>query len=86
MGMKRPKNGWPWEKPGYTFSIGWPTGYVPVAADQALRASKKGQNVTMNSEKFSALRAARIARGDTRANGTIAGLSNKSDALRKRAA
>jgi hypothetical protein len=58
----------PWQKPGFTFAIGWPPGFVPQL--QRTRELAQSQLARSNRE-------ARLAKGDT---GTILGLSPKSDA------
>jgi hypothetical protein len=54
----------PWERPGYTFSIGWPAGYVGTIRGEAVDRSAIARR---NRER-------RVALGDT---GTIVGLSRK---------
>lgn len=45
-----PPGGWPWQQPGYTFATGWPTGYKPRLADEALmtKSERKKQDSTLS--------------------------------------
>lgn len=50
--MKRhpPPGGYPWELPGYTFTIGWPVGFVPEA--DARSSTPQSQAAAAARQKF----------------------------------
>lgn len=39
--LVRPPQGWPWEQPGYTFSISWPPGYETARRDEAATSAAR---------------------------------------------
>lgn len=69
--MKKPEmpaDGWPWSKPGYRFSIGWPPGHEFTEV--------KGRSDADASARGTAARNAQLAKG---VSGTIVGLTRASD-------
>lgn len=68
MSRSNPSEPKPWLVPGYRFSIDWPPNYVPVLAEQMIRAKKRG--VTPNEAGQNAFGVV---------GGTIPGLGRKSE-------
>lgn len=68
----RPEGGHPWEQPGFEFSIGWPYGYTPIAAAEAV-AAKRGKAALQSAAATKAREAAAIT-GKGWGKGTIAGM------------
>lgn len=66
----------PWERPGYTFSTGWPLGYTPTAA-QSLVDDKRAKAAKQQSATKSKRRMEQSANGIDYGRGTIPGLSKK---------
>lgn len=68
----------PWEAPGYRFSIGWPSGYVCVAADQLIAENTHGKTEISRNARAKAMQS-----GTGWACGTMTPLSAKSDPARQ---
>lgn len=67
---KRPAGGWPWEQPGYRFSIDWPPGFVPQPHRPDLLTDDEKRKIAAKG------REKQLANGFT---GGIYGLSNRAD-------
>lgn len=48
---KRPPGGWPWEQPGYSFSIGWPPEYAPQKIDTGPSAFDRSLQAASNRQR-----------------------------------
>lgn len=64
---KEPAGGWPWKAPGFTFSIGWPYGFV---------SQIEHDNSALLSARSTASRAEQVAKGNT---GSVFGISQSAD-------
>lgn len=77
MKLKRPAEGWPWERRGYQFYTdkmrAWLHGYEPTMAAEMCR-KRYGNSATSSTTRNAALLA-----GESWANGTIPGLGPQND-------